>query len=51
MIPDLGKHSETVLSAYGISLTLLILVIGISLARGARAKARLTRLEKDRSEP
>ena len=49
MIPDLGKHSDTVLSAYGISLTLLALVVLISLARGARSKARLARLEKERS--
>ena len=47
MIPDLGKYSETVLSAYAIALTLLFLIVAVSLARGARAKARLSRLEKE----
>ena len=45
MIPDLGKYSVYVLSAYGTSIALLILLVGISLLKGRRVRAELARTE------
>lgn len=45
MMPDLGKYSASVLTAYGASLLLLAGIIWISLWRGARVRAALRALE------
>ena len=44
-MPDLGKYGDTVLSAYGVSILLLIVVVGLSLWRGRRVRAALTEVE------
>ncbi|UWR21319.1 heme exporter protein CcmD [Sulfitobacter sp. S190] len=48
MIPDLGKYAVEVLSAYGISLLLLAVLLGATLRRGRRARAALREIEKER---
>jgi heme exporter protein D len=45
MMPDLGKYSETVLSAYAASIVLLGLLVVLSLWRG-----RKVRLEMEATE-
>ena len=45
MIPDLGKYGDTVLSAYAVSLVLLIVLVGLSLSRGRRVRATLAEVE------
>ena len=55
MIPDLGKYTTEVLSAYGVSIALLVVIIVLSMRRAARVRARLADVEarqnrtKDRS--
>lgn len=48
MIPDLGKYAGEVLSAYGASLALLLVLVVVSLRASRKAKAALVALEKDR---
>ena len=50
MMPDLGKYAGTVLSAYAISLILLAAIIGLSLWRARRMKARLDAAEARRND-
>jgi heme exporter protein D len=45
MMPDLGKYTETVLSAYGVSIALLVVLVVLSLWRGARVRAEMTKVE------
>ncbi|AZV80493.1 heme exporter protein CcmD [Parasedimentitalea marina] len=45
-MPDLGKHADTVLSAYGASIALLLLLVLISVIRGRRVRAEMKRMEK-----
>jgi heme exporter protein D len=45
MTPDLGKYADTVLSAYGASVVLLIVLIGLSVYRGRKIRAALARIE------
>ena len=46
MIPDLGKHADTVLSAYGASIALLVLLVLVSVIRGRRVRADMQKMEK-----
>ncbi len=46
MMPDLGKYVVTVLSSYGVSITLLILLVGGSLFRAKRVRAQLKEVEE-----
>ncbi|WBU57056.1 heme exporter protein CcmD [Paracoccus sediminicola] len=46
---ELGKYAGTVLSAYGISLALLVAIIWQSVARNARARRDLDRQEGRRN--
>ncbi len=45
MIPDLGKYAVSVLSAYGVSILLLVALVAMSARRAASARARLSRVE------
>ncbi len=49
MIPDLGKYAATVLWAYGVSLTLLIALIWLSVWQARRMKRRLDAAEDRRT--
>ena len=46
MMPDLGKYAETVLSAYAVSLVLIVVLVLLSLRRGRKVKAQLEAVEK-----
>ncbi len=46
MIPDLGKYSDTVLSAYGASIALLVALIVVSILRGRKVRAEMERIEQ-----
>lgn len=45
MMPDLGKYAVEVLTAYGVSLTLLAAIVLISWRRSRRARALLQEME------
>lgn len=45
-MPDLGKYAVYVLSAYGVSLSALVVLVWVSLARARRVKAELSRIEE-----
>ncbi len=45
-MPDLGKYGDVVLSAYGVSILLLLLLVVASLWRGRRVRAEMERMEK-----
>lgn len=51
MIPDLGKYAGTVLSAYGVTLALLAVLVGASLWRGAKVKRALEAQERRNGRP
>ncbi|SLN36618.1 Heme exporter protein D (CcmD) [Roseovarius litorisediminis] len=44
-MPDLGKYAETVLSAYAVSIALLIVLVTVSLWRAKRVKKQLEDVE------
>jgi heme exporter protein D len=46
MMPDLGKHADTVMSAYGVSIALLLLLVLITVLRGRRVRAEMKKMEK-----
>ena len=46
MMPDLGKYAETVLSAYAVSIVLIIALVGLSLWRAARVRRALAAQEE-----
>ena len=46
MMPDLGKYAETVLSAYAVSIVLLVAIVALSLWRGRRVRAQMIEAEK-----
>lgn len=50
MMPDLGKYASTVLSAYAISLTLLVAIIALSLWRARRMRRKLDAAEARRND-
>ncbi|NHM19353.1 heme exporter protein CcmD [Tritonibacter mobilis] len=45
-MPDLGKYADTVLSAYGVSLLLLLALLVMTLMRGAKVRADLKQVEE-----
>ena len=45
-MPDLGKYADTVLSAYGVSLLLLLALVVMTLMRGAKVRADLKQVEE-----
>ncbi|MEX0278567.1 MAG: heme exporter protein CcmD [Ruegeria sp.] len=46
MIPDLGKYADTVLSAYGASLVLLVVLVAFSLVRGRKVRSEMEKIEQ-----
>ena len=50
MTPDLGKYADTVLSAYGASILLLIILVLLSLRAARKARAELDHAEAQRNE-
>ncbi len=46
MMPDLGKYAATVLSAYGVSLVLILALVAVSIWRGNKVKKELEAVEK-----
>jgi heme exporter protein D len=47
MMPDLGKYAVEVLSAYGVSLVLLAVLLWMTLRRGKAARAELAQVEAE----
>lgn len=45
MMPDLGKYADTVLTAYAVSLVLLIALVALSLWRGRKARVQMDLVE------
>ncbi|WP_299149486.1 heme exporter protein CcmD [uncultured Tateyamaria sp.] len=45
-MPDLGKYADAVLSAYAVSIVLLVAIVGLSLWRGARVRADMRAVEE-----
>jgi heme exporter protein D len=45
-MPDLGKYSDTVLMAYGASVILLLVLVGLSLWRGRKVRAEMVQIEQ-----
>lgn len=48
MIPDLGKYAASVLSAYGVSIALILAIVAISVRSALRTRAALCAYEADR---
>ncbi|MGR3802281.1 heme exporter protein CcmD [Marinibacterium profundimaris] len=46
MMPDLGKYADTVLSAYAVSIVVLIALVVLSVWRGRRVRAELKQVEE-----
>ncbi|WP_108483254.1 heme exporter protein CcmD [Oceaniglobus ichthyenteri] len=47
MMPDLGKYAAEVLTAYGASAVLIVALVWMSWARGAKVKRQLAEAEKE----
>ncbi|MGH1354762.1 MAG: heme exporter protein CcmD [Thalassovita sp.] len=46
MIPDLGKYQAEVLSAYAVSIALIVVLIVVSVVRSRKARAALDDVEQ-----
>jgi len=46
MMPELGKYAAAVLSSYAVTIALLVLLVGLSLRRARRVRARLRKVEE-----
>jgi heme exporter protein D len=46
-MPDLGKYATEVLSAYGVSIVILVVIVWQSFAQARKVKAELDRVEGD----
>ena len=46
MMPELGKYADTVLSAYAVSILLLVGLVALSLWRGRRVRAEMETAER-----
>lgn len=47
-MPDLGKYADAVLSAYAISIALLVLLVAASVWKARKTKAELAEVEARR---
>ena len=45
-MPDLGKYADAVLSAYAVSITLLVAIVALTLWRGRKVRAEMDAVEK-----
>ena len=50
MMPDLDRYAGTVLGAYGVTLVLLAVLVGLTLRRSRAVRRRLARLEAERRD-
>lgn len=48
MMPDLGKYAVEVLSAYGVSILLIVALVVASFLKGARVRRQLAEAEARR---
>ncbi|SDX02003.1 heme exporter protein CcmD [Litoreibacter albidus] len=48
-MPDLGKYADTVLSAYVISIAILIGLVALSVWQSRQSRARLAQIEARRN--
>ena len=48
-MPDLGKYADAVLSAYAVSIVLLVGIVVLSLWRGRRVRAEMEAVEQRRN--
>ncbi|WP_116131836.1 heme exporter protein CcmD [Tropicimonas sp. IMCC34043] len=48
MIPDLGKYAVAVVSAYGVTIALILVLIGVSLRQSIRTRQALREVENAR---
>ncbi len=48
MMPDLGKYAGTVLSAYAVSLVLIVALVAVSVMRARRMRRALQEVEDRR---
>ena len=46
MMPELGKYAATVLSAYGVSIVLILGLVAVSMIRAAKVKRQLQDVEE-----
>ena len=46
MMPDLGKYADTVLSAYGVSILLLVGLVWLSLRAARKSREVLDKVER-----
>ncbi len=46
-MPDLGDYAFEILMSYGISIGLLLVIVGVSWVQSRRAKAALEKVEED----
>ena len=44
-MPDLGKYADTVLSAYAVSIVLVVVLVWVSLRRSAKVERQLEDVE------
>ncbi|MEP2891336.1 heme exporter protein CcmD [Tateyamaria sp.] len=45
-MPDLGKYADAVLSAYAVSVLLLVAIVALTLLRGRRVRAQMQEVEE-----
>lgn len=45
-MPDLGKYADAVLSAYAVSIVLLVAIVVLTLWRGRRVRAEMEDVER-----
>lgn len=45
-MPELGKYAETVLSAYAVSILLIVGLVALSIRRGRKVKDQLEEVER-----
>jgi len=48
MMPDLGKYTLPVIGAYVVAIALLVLLVAVTLWRGARVRRQLDEIENRR---
>ncbi|PRY75151.1 heme exporter protein CcmD [Marivita geojedonensis] len=50
MIPDLGKYAFAVLSSYGVTIVLLVVIVLASLRRARKVRVALDEIENRRGD-